>query len=125
VNVISFNPAILQQLRQTLPYIPSTLALWTEWRGRIAAAIGEARGCGASTLSLPDIIVLEDPKWVRIAHQEGLQLHVYPVSPARGEPEFLSWTAESQRATWTKLADLGVDAIVSDFARETIVECCT
>jgi glycerophosphoryl diester phosphodiesterase len=119
VNVISFNPEILRQLRQALPRIPTTLALWTEWRGRIPEAMSEARGCGASTLSLADMVVLEDPEWVRVAHVEGLHLHVYPVSPARGEPEFLSWTAASQKSKWLKLVDLGVDAIVSDFARET------
>jgi glycerophosphoryl diester phosphodiesterase len=125
VNVISFNPEILRQLRETLPHIPTTLALWTEWRGRVQDAIREARRCGASTLTLADILVLEDSQWVRIAHQEGVKLHVYPVSPARGEPEFISWTAESQRGTWQKLVDFGVDAIVSDFARETAAQCGT
>jgi len=54
-----------------------------------------------------------------VTHHHNLKLHVYPVSPARGEPEFDRWTPESQIERWQKLNLLGVDAIISDFARET------
>lgn len=120
INVISFNPEILLELRGKAPQIPTTLALWTEWRMRIDEAITEAKKCGARTVSLPDIIVLEDPKWVEAAHAQEIAVHVYPVSPARGEPEFLSWTAASQARKWQDLSRLGVDGIISDFARETL-----
>lgn len=120
INVISFNPEILRELRSKAPHIPTTLALWTEWRTRINEAIAEAKNCGASTMSLPDIVVLEDPTWVQAVHQQGMKIHVYPVSPARGEPEFLNWTAASQVDKWQNLSKLGVDAIISDFPRETL-----
>lgn len=120
INVISFNPEILRELRSKAPHIPTTLALWTEWRARISEAIAEAKNCGASTISLPDIVVLEDPNWIQAIHQQTMSIHVYPVSPARGEPEFLNWTASSQAEKWHNLNRLGVDAIISDFARETL-----
>jgi glycerophosphoryl diester phosphodiesterase len=120
MNVISFNPEILSLMRKRMPEVPTTLALWTEWRSKISEAIAEAKGCGASTISIPDILVLENPAWVREAHERDVALHVYPVSPARGEPEFLSWTPESQAEKWRELHRLGVDAIISDFGRETV-----
>lgn len=120
INVISFNPEILRELRSKAPHIPTTLALWTEWRARIGEAIAEAKNCGASTISLPDIVVLEAPNWIQAVHQQTMSIHVYPVSPARGEPEFLNWTASSQIDKWQNLNKLGVDAIITDFARETV-----
>jgi glycerophosphoryl diester phosphodiesterase len=120
MNVISFNPEILRLLRKEMPEIPTTLALWTEWRSKVSEAIAEAKSCGASTISLPDILVLENREWVREAHERDVALHVYPVSPARGEPEFLNWTPESQIEKWFELHRLGVDAIISDFGRETV-----
>ncbi len=120
VNTISFNPEILSLLSERAPVIPKTLALWTEWRGKQEQAIAEAVQCGATTISLPDLLVLEDPAWVREAHERRLEIHVYPVSPARGEPEFELWTAESQISKWQTLEALHVDAIISDFARESL-----
>jgi glycerophosphoryl diester phosphodiesterase len=120
VNVISFNPEILRELHRRLPQIPTTLALWTEWSGRASDALRLATGCDASALTLPDVLVLSEPEWIEAAHREGLGLHVYPVSPARGEPAFDSWTAESQYDKWSTLASLGVDALVSDFTAETL-----
>ncbi|MEY4699942.1 MAG: hypothetical protein RL326_129 [Pseudomonadota bacterium] len=120
IDIISFNPEILRRLQARAPTIATTLALWTEWRSRIDEAVAEANSCGASTISLPDVVILEDPRWVEIGHKSGLQIHAYPVSPASGEPEFSSWTAESQVDTWKRLYQLGVDAILSDFARETV-----
>ena len=120
IDVISFNPEILRRLQTRIPGIATTLALWTEWRSRINEAVEEAKGCGASTISLPDVMILEDHDWIKVVHESGLKIHAYPVSPARGEPEFLSWTAESQVDTWKRLYQLGVNAILSDFARETV-----
>lgn len=120
VNVISFNPEILIKVRDAISSIPTTLALWTEWRGKVQEALEEAARCGAAAISLPDIVLLEDAHWVSTAHDKGLKVHAYPVSPARGEPEFLSWTAESQVKKWRCLDALGVDAILSDFARESL-----
>jgi glycerophosphoryl diester phosphodiesterase len=120
VDVISFNPAILKRLRSASLAIDTTLALWTEWRHRIHDAMDCASGCGAATVSLPDIMILDEPDWIRVAHERGLKVHAYPVSPARGESEFLSWTPESQQDKWRELCRLGVDAILSDFARETL-----
>ncbi len=120
VDVISFNPEILRLLQSRAPSIPTTLALWTEWRWRIGDAMIEATRCGASTISLPDTMILEDPQWVTAARTSALKIHAYPVSPARGEPEFASWTPESQAHKWQRLQQLGVDGILSDFARETL-----
>lgn len=120
LNAISFNPEILKELHGRLPQIPTTLALWTEWSGKIVEAVREARSCMASGLTLPDILILKEPEWVETLHREGLKLHVYPVSPARGEPEFSNWTAESQLDKWRTLRDLGIDALVSDFAAESV-----
>jgi len=114
-NVISFHPEILLTLRKRAPHIPTTLALWIEWRSRAGEAVKEAQRCGASTLSLPDIVVLQEAEWVDIVHQHGMKIHVYPVSPARGEPVFNRWTPTSQITKWTELQLLGVDAIISDF----------
>ena len=122
INIISFNPEILREVRSKCPNITTTLALWTEWKHRGVEAVGQAKSCGASTISLPDTMLLEDTSWLRVARDNGLQVHVYPVSPARGEPEFACWTAESQTNTWRQLRQLGVDAILSDFARETVRE---
>jgi glycerophosphoryl diester phosphodiesterase len=83
-------------------------------------AVDEARNCGASSISLPDLLVLEDPNWIEVAHRSDLKIHVYPVSPARGEPEFSTWTPESQRGKWRRLEQIGVDGLLSDFARETV-----
>ncbi len=121
LNIISFNPEILRIMHERAASIPTTLALWTEWQSRVTEAIREAKNCSASTISLPDIILLEDPRWVSLAHEEGLHIHVYPVSPTRGEPEFQNWTAESQIEKWKILSQMGADAIISDFARETLL----
>jgi len=120
IDVISFNPEILREVRARAPRLHTTLALWTEWQLRVDEAIVEATGCGASTISLPDAMILAEPHWIKFAHERGLKIHAYPVSPARGEPEFLTWTPETQREKWLRLSQLGVDAILSDFARETI-----
>lgn len=120
INVISFNPEILREVRSGSPDVATTLALWTEWRWRSGEAVEQARNCGASTISLPDTMLLEDAAWLRVAHDNGLQVHAYPITPARGEPEFACWTAESQTNRWRQLEHLGVDAILSDFARETL-----
>ena len=120
LNVISFNPEILIRIREALTGIHTTLALWTEWRKKTHEALSEAQQCGASTISLPDIVILEEPNWIGAAHARGLQVHAYPVSPSREEPEFLNWTAASQVDKWRHLESLGVDAIISDFARESL-----
>jgi glycerophosphoryl diester phosphodiesterase len=120
LDVISFNPEILRVLQRRAPRIPTTLALWTEWNSRIDDALAEATGCGAATISLPDTMIFDEPQWVKVAHEHGLRIHAYPVSPARGEPEFLSWTPETQSQKWRRLHQFGVDAILSDFARETL-----
>ena len=119
-SVISFNPEILKEVKGRAPLLELTLALWTEWKDRHTEAIALAGACGANTLSLPDILVLEDPSWVEKLHQAGLRLSVYPVSPARGEPEFQNWTAQSQVDKWKTLVELGVDVLISDFPRETV-----
>jgi glycerophosphoryl diester phosphodiesterase len=120
INVISFNPEILRLISERAPGVGKTLALWTEWQSRIPEAIAEAIRCGAEAISLPDTVVLAEPDWVTAAHRSNIELHVYPVSPARGEPEFNDWTAESQSQKWKQLRDLKVDAILSDFARESV-----
>lgn len=120
VNVISFNPEILIQVRNAVAGMPVTLALWTEWRSRIDQAMMEATRCGASAISLPDILILEDPEWIRAAHECDLKAYAYPVSPARGEPDFLTWTASSQVDKWVRLEALGVDTIFSDFPAESL-----
>jgi glycerophosphoryl diester phosphodiesterase len=120
LNVISFNPEILAELRKRTADIPTTLALWTEWKGRLDEAVTLAESCGATTVSLPDILVLNDPKWISHAHARAISVHVYPVTPARGEPEFDAWKAESQIEKWRRLVEIGVDAIVSDFPRQTL-----
>jgi glycerophosphoryl diester phosphodiesterase len=120
MNIISFNPEILIKVRNEIAHIRTTLALWTEWRAKVQEALQEASRCGAAAISLPDIVLLEDDGWITAAHDRGLEVHAYPVSPARGEPEFLSWTAASQVDKWRRLEALGVDAILSDFARESL-----
>ncbi|MFO0417204.1 MAG: glycerophosphodiester phosphodiesterase [Pseudomonadota bacterium] len=120
VNVISFNPDILTLIRDEMDAIPTTLALWTEWSKRITDALTEANRCGATAISLPDRVILDDPDWISEAHKSGLEVHAYPVSPARGEAEFLDWTAASQVGKWSRLKSLGVDAILTDFARESL-----
>ena len=122
LSVISFNPLILALVGERAPHISRTLALWTEWEARHREAVTVARGCGASTISLPDVLAIKDPDWGSSLHGEGIQVHVYPVSPARGEPEFETWTASSQSDKWRHLAGRGVDAILSDFARETVAQ---
>jgi glycerophosphoryl diester phosphodiesterase len=118
--VLSFNPQILLELHTLAPGIPTTLALWTEWQSRRADTIRFALTSAATTITLADFLVLEDPDCVKDCHQAGLQIHVYPVSPTRGESEFESWTAESQNVKWLKLAQLGVDGLVTDFPRQTV-----
>jgi glycerophosphoryl diester phosphodiesterase len=120
LHVISFNPHILAELHSRAPSLPLTLALWTEWQGRQEEALLIAQQSGATTISLADTMVLDAPDWVQSAHSNGLSIHVYPVSPARGEPAYECWTAASQEAKWKKLAELGVDALISDFPRETL-----
>jgi len=120
LNVLSFNPQILLELHTLAPGIPTTLALWTEWQSRRADAIRLAVTSAATTITIADFLVLDDPDWVKDCHQAGLQIHVYPVSPTRGESEFESWTAESQNVKWLKLAQLGVDGLVTDFPRQTV-----
>lgn len=120
LKVISFNPEILRLLHEQAPHIPTILALWTEWRGRSAEAVEAAQRCGAAAVSLPYQIVLEDTAWVTAAHANSLEVHAYPVSPARGEAHLQSYTPASQSPLWMTLQAIGVDAIVSDFARESL-----
>jgi len=120
IDVISFNPEILKELHNRARDIPLTLALWTEWKGRQKEAVTLAKSCSFATISLPDLVLLDDPNWIEMAHSEGLLVAAYPVSPARGEPEFNNWSAESQVEKWRKLVALKVDALVSDFPKETL-----
>jgi glycerophosphoryl diester phosphodiesterase len=117
--VVSFNPEMLCLARK-IGNVELTLALWTEWRGRADEAIEMAKREGFAHLFLPDVLVLEAPEWVSAAHAAGLKISPYPVSPARGEPEYVQWTAESQRGKWLKLHEFGVDGIISDFPIETL-----
>jgi glycerophosphoryl diester phosphodiesterase len=102
-SVISFNPEILSRISERFPHTPLVLALWTEWTGRVAEAVKVGKACGASAISL----------------QNSLEVHSYPVSPARDDPQFQLWTAETQYDDWRELARAGVDAIISDFGAET------
>ena len=120
LNVLSFNPHILTELHAVAPTIPTTLALWTEWQSRRTEAISLALTSGAGTITIADLMVLEEPGWVADCHQAGIKVHVYPVSPARGESEFKNWTAESQYDKWFNLAKLGIDGLVTDFPRQTV-----
>lgn len=120
MQIISFNPEILRLIHKRAGHIPATLALWTEWSGRIDEAIRRAHACSASVISLPDRMVLDSPQWIERAHRGGLGIHVYPLSPARGEPASRQWTAHSQTETAEKLVALGVDGLITDFARETL-----
>jgi glycerophosphoryl diester phosphodiesterase len=120
LSVVSFNPEILLELRERDRSIPTILALWTEWSARIGEAIDLALRCGASGISLADQMILQSPDWVKAGHAAGLEVHAYPVSPARDEPEFQNWTAASQEPTWRILRDYGIDALVTDFAEESI-----
>lgn len=122
MDVISFNPEILRLLPAANEQFGKVLALWTEWASRKSEAIEAAKRCGATGLTLPDIMVLQDPSWISTAHKEGLFAHVYPVSPARNEPEFKKWTADSQRSKWRELSKLKIDGLVTDFGRETVAE---
>lgn len=123
VCVISFNPEILAELKKRDSSIPITLALWTEWQSRIPEAIDLAQQCGASAISLADLMILEAPEWVARGQEAGLEVHAYPVSPARDEPEYSNWTPASQEAKWRALREYGVDALLSDFARESLTFC--
>ncbi len=123
-RIMSFNPAILSEVRVRLNGIVTALELWTEWKAREHEAAEQALACGASYVSVPEMMVLESPQWVSTAHAHGLGILVYPVSPAVGEPEHRNWTPESQLPTWRKLRDLGVDAIMSDFARQSLLPNC-
>jgi glycerophosphoryl diester phosphodiesterase len=123
LRVMSFNPAILSAVRARLSGLVTALELWTEWKAREHEAAEHALACGASYVSVPEAMVLERPQWVSMAHAHGLGILVYPVSPALGEPEHRNWTPESQLPTWRKLRNLGVDAIMSDFARQSLLTC--
>jgi glycerophosphoryl diester phosphodiesterase len=124
LGVLSFNPEMLKELQRRAPQISSTLLLWLEWQGRAAEVVALAQSCGASSLAMADSMLLANPRetasWLEAAQQAKLMLCVYPISPAHDEPEYASWSAASQHARWAKLCDVGVDAIVSDFARENI-----
>jgi glycerophosphoryl diester phosphodiesterase len=118
--LICFNPEVLIECRKAFPEVPRVLALWTEWEEKgIEQALLCANACGARAITLPDIMVIKDIRWVSECHNQGLEIHAYPVSPARNEPAFKSWTAESQKSSWESLRSIGIDSIVSDFARET------
>ncbi len=119
-SIISFNPEILAILSEKCPQTPLILALWTEWTGRAEEALRVAKSCGASALSLPHSMVLTDPAWLTLARQHSLEVHSYPVSPARDDPQFQDWTAATQHDDWSALARVGVDAILSDFGVETV-----
>jgi glycerophosphoryl diester phosphodiesterase len=121
LRVMSFNPAVLSEVRARLKGIVTALELWTEWKDREQEAAEQALACGASYVSVPEMMVLERPQWISTAHAHGLGIFVYPVSPAVGEPEYRNWTPESQLPTWRKLRDLGIDAIMSDFARQSLL----
>lgn len=118
--VISFNPEILKQLSERKPGIKTILALWTEWMGKEQEALALASGCGAHAVSLPYEMILGSPQWITLATRYNLEIHAYPVSPARNEPQYANWTPESQVHTWRALADVGVAAILTDFAREGV-----
>jgi glycerophosphoryl diester phosphodiesterase len=118
-SVISFNPEILSRISERFPHTPLVLALWTEWTGRVAEAVKVGKACGASAISLPYSMILADLSWVPLSHQNSLEVHSYPVSPARDDPQFQLWTAETQYDDWRELARAGVDAIISDFGAET------
>jgi glycerophosphoryl diester phosphodiesterase len=121
--VISFNPEILAELKGRDKSIPTTLALWTEWQSRISEALDLAQRYGVSAISLADLMILEAPEWVARSHEAGLEVHAYPVSPARDEPEYAKWTPASQEPKWHALREHGVDALLSDFARESVAFC--
>lgn len=120
LKVISFNPEILRLLGEQAPHIPTLLALWTEWCGRSTEALVAAKRCGASAISLPYEVVLNDTTWITAAHANKLEVHAYPVSPAGGEAHLQSYTPDSQASVYMALHAIGVDAILSDFARESL-----
>jgi glycerophosphoryl diester phosphodiesterase len=122
LRVMSFNPAVLSEVKARLNGIVTALELWTEWSEKEEQAVEQALACGASYVSVPEKMVLERPQWVSVAHSRGLGILVYPVSPALGEPEHEAWTPESQVSTWRKLRELGVDALMSDFARQALLD---
>jgi glycerophosphoryl diester phosphodiesterase len=119
-NIISFNPEILKVVKTHFPKCTTTLALWTEWKDKAKEAVTLTKSVSADAITIPDILVLEDREWLSVCKQNKISINVYPITPARNEPEFENWTAESQYAKWQKLNELGVDGITSDFAVKTI-----
>ncbi len=120
LNVLSFNPEIISEVHRRAPKIALTFALWTEWQSRQEEAISVAKRSGATSIFLADTMLFKQPEWVDSARGEGLGIGIYPVSPARGEPEFANWTAASQSENWIKILGLGIDALATDFPRETV-----
>lgn len=119
-SIISFNPEILALVSKRFPDTPLVLALWTEWTQRVEEAIKVAKACGATAISLPHSMVLSDGAWITLSRMHSLEIHTYPVSPARNDPQFEHWTPATQHSNWDALAQAGVDSILSDFARETV-----
>lgn len=120
MEVISFNPEILCEMARQFPEIPRVLVLWTEWKGKRAEAIEQAMRTKATTIGIPDVMLLEDVQWLEDVHAAGQMLYTYPVSPSRDEPEYRHWTPVSRKPVWEKLLELSVDGIVSDFPRELL-----
>ncbi len=120
VSILSFNPAILREVKSRDSMLPLTFLIWTEWRDKEMEAITLAREIGATTLSVPDVLALDSKKWVELCHKNELKLSVYPVSPVRGEPEYVHWTVESQLFKWKRLVELQIDLLITDFPRETV-----
>ena len=119
-SIISFNPAILALTAEKCPDTPLVLALWTEWTGKVEEAINVAKSCGASAISLPHFMILSDLSWITLSRLAALEIHTYPVSPARDDPQFDNWTAVTQHEDWKALAQAGIDSILSDFAADTV-----
>jgi glycerophosphoryl diester phosphodiesterase len=119
LHIITFNPEILREASRRLPGVPASLALWTEWQDRTDEAIKLARDVGATALLLADVMVLGKEGVVELIRSAGIELHTYPVSPAIGEPGYDSWSPSSQVPKWEWQARAGVDALISDFPRET------
>jgi glycerophosphoryl diester phosphodiesterase len=117
INVLAFNPLMLELFKKELPDVPRTLAIWRNQRGK-EKWIGEIAGkLKVSVISIADFMLRDEPSWEMLARDSGIALGVYELTPD-SHSEFREWTPKNRYALWDLVIEKRVDYFTTDFPAE-------
>lgn len=115
LELLSYTPNIVEMCARYFPGLTLFSSLGDEHRGQVKEIIAERKSLGANGLIISDEMLMHDPTWISIAHDQGLEVVSFELTPDHDHAANQMWTSEKRKPMWGKMVSLGVDRIISDF----------